>query len=535
MKQQLYIRAIAGFILLLLFSATSQAGPIRIAFYDTTIVGGTQFDYPIYVDSSLTGSEVTAYQMEFTFNTSIFTFVSVRSAGSMTSTWGDPDYNIISPGKIRIAGAGSAPLNGTGKLLILRFAAGVFTYNNSGYFTFQSTLLNQGSPSTNKRDGYVYVNPPPSITVSPNTWLMTKGETKQFSVSGCKTPYAWSSTHPSVASINSTGLLTALTSGVTKVVCIDSAGILDTSGTVEVRSIAISIHDTSRYQGQWLDLPIYSTNATGLGIISGQFSISYNENLWIPDSFITTGTILSGWTLGPLSFGSNKINISFISSLPLSGSGILMFIRMKASSTTYGSAQFDFVQPFFNELIPANSSGAYVNVSQLIPINVTPGGAQTLLAGDSIQFSASGGTSPYAWTVSETSRASISSLGWLKAKQSGVVTAMVHDAIGAVGNSDAINMYDFKLSVPDTSLIPKDTVDIPLFVTPNMIGFSSLQFKHIALGIQFIHMPLTLTRGAHKASQKIPIWLDREMTKDLLVFSNSLGCSEGAEGQHFST
>lgn len=92
---------------LLLFGAESKAGPIRLAFRDTTLVGGTTFDYAIYVDSSLTGLNVSSYQLEFTFNSSYFTFVSATAVGTMTETWGLLDANEISAGRIRVAGSGS--------------------------------------------------------------------------------------------------------------------------------------------------------------------------------------------------------------------------------------------------------------------------------------------------------------------------------------------------------------------------------------------------------------------------------------------
>lgn len=481
MKHQLYIRAFAGLIVLMLFSATAHAGPTRVGFHDTTIVGGTQIDYPVYVDSVVTGLGISAYQIEFTFNNSLFTFIEARSESTMTATW-QTESNIISPGRLRVVGAGVNSLAGKGKLVILRFTVGIPAFSTYGYFTIDTTskrtIFNQGIPPLIKDDGYVYVNPPPAITVNPNTWLMTKGETKQFTVSGGKAPYTWSSTNPSVASINdSTGLLTALSAGMIKVICVDSSGYADTSGTVEVRALALDVRDTSRYQGQTLNLPIYATDVTGLGIISGQFVLSYNANLWTPDSFITTGTMLNGWNVEIGKPVANQLNVVFSSSSPLSGSGVLLYIRMKATNATYGTSNINFINPFFNETILANFSAGNVTVTQLAPVNVTPGGSQNVVAGDSIQFSASGGTGPYTWTVSDTSRASISTTGWLKGKKSGIVVVTAEDAIGAKGNSGNINVFDFRLSVPDTSVIPLSTVDIPLFVTHNAVGFSSVQMK----------------------------------------------------------
>ncbi len=49
-----HIVAVAG--LLGILAASLMAGtPIRLSFRDTTIASGTKIDYPLYVDSSLSG------------------------------------------------------------------------------------------------------------------------------------------------------------------------------------------------------------------------------------------------------------------------------------------------------------------------------------------------------------------------------------------------------------------------------------------------------------------------------------------------
>ncbi|MFA6541183.1 MAG: cohesin domain-containing protein, partial [Bacteroidota bacterium] len=128
----------AGLLLLMLFTASAKAGPIGVTFHDSTVVGGTQFDYPIYLDSMVTGMNVISYQIEFTFNNSLFSFVSAQTNGTMSNGW-TMDVNTVSPGRIRVAAIGSA-LSGNGKLIVLQFSTNVFPYNNGAYFTFQSIL-----------------------------------------------------------------------------------------------------------------------------------------------------------------------------------------------------------------------------------------------------------------------------------------------------------------------------------------------------------------------------------------------------------
>jgi HYDIN/CFA65/VesB-like, Ig-like domain/Secretion system C-terminal sorting domain len=500
---KLYIRAVLGMILGT--SAYLYAGPPRIAFHDTTIVGGSQFDYAIYADSSLTGLNVSSYQIDFTFNTSLFTFDSASSIGTLTSGWGSPTVNLISPGRIRVAGAGGTDiLAGTGKLVVLRFAANVFTSNSSGSFSFASVLLNEGVPpdSATTRNGTVTVQAPPAINVSPNTLVMTKGDFQQFNVSGGKSPYKWSSINPSIAPIDSaTGRLTAQQIGFTKVICKDSSGYVDTTGTVEVRGMMLSLRDTSRYQGEFLDLPIYTTNLSGLGIVSGQLTISYNQNYWTPLQIITAGTLLQSATLDTFSTSSNQINVSFASSGTLSGSGVLLYLRMKASSVNYGGVSFSFNNILFNESLLSNSHSGTITVQQLTALTVNPSGNQSLVAGDSLLFSvSSGGHPPYVWSVKDPTLASISSSGWLKAIKGGIDTVFVTDSIGATGHSGTISLYDFHLSVPDTSVIVKDTFDMPLFVSSNQPGFISAQMKITYSTNSYVHLVDVVSNGTLTSS-----------------------------------
>lgn len=477
MKRKFTIHLLVGWSLLMLLAASGQAGPIKLVFHDTTITGGKQFDYPVYVDTSLSASNITAYEIEFTYRTSVLTFVGVVSDSTLTSSWGAPAFNQIAPGRIRVASGGTTALIGQGKLVILRFVGAAFQYWQNANVNFERSLLNEGTPSTAQRNGWIQVSPAPFITINPDNWRMTKGETKQFTVSGGKAPYVWSSTNPAVASITSGGMATASQPGFARVVCVDSNGTVDTSGPGEVRALMLSIRDTSGIQGQYLDLPVTTSSVTGLGIVSAQFSLTYDQNYWTPEQVLTAGTLLQS---APTDYAlsANKITITFASSAPLTGSGTLLRIRMKASMVRYGSIFFDFVDaPLFNESLPANYNGAYVAVNPLVPLTVSPGEDKTILAGDSLQFTSSGGTLPYTWTTSDTAHASISSAGWLKGKASGDVIAKVQDAIGATGQSGTISVYDFRLSIPDTSFLPASTIDVPVYVTPNAKGFESFAMR----------------------------------------------------------
>lgn len=476
MKQTKLFRAVATAGLLMILAASMSAGtPIRLSFRDTTIVGGNPLLYPLSVDSSLTGYSVSAFEIQFSYNTTGFSFVGATFNGCIDSAWGTPMVNEISPGIVKISSAGSVDLIGKGKLVVLQFTTKILSYDSYFSFTIQSSVLNQGIPTSNNyKNGSVLLKKPPTITISPDTWLATKGETKQFLVSGGKDPYTWGSTVPSVAVINASGLLTTIGAGSTRIFVTDSAGIVDTTNLVEVRPFRLSFRDTSRYQGQTLDLPIYSTDLSGLGISAGQFKITYDETKWTVDSILQTGTLLGPLAPATFNVSQGSVSVSFTGS-PLSGPGVLLYLRLKASSLNYGGSTFAFQNVVFNEYLFANVGTGYITVQSLPTISVNPNYQQNLVVGDSLQFIATGGTNPYTWTVSNPLIASVSSSGMLKAQKNGTVVVKAQDLVGSIGTSGNVVLYDFKFSVPDTSLIATSFVEVPIYITPNVPGFSSFE------------------------------------------------------------
>jgi len=469
-------------ILMLGLHAAAEAGPTRLAFRNMTVVGGTSFLVPVYVDSSLTGFNVLSYQLEINFNSTYLTFDSVVTAGSMTASWAFAEGNVPSPGKLVVAGSGATALSDTGRLVFLSFTANIPSSDVGTAISFNVavTLLNEGEIPLSFSSATITVQRPPFITVSPNTALLTRGETKQFTVSGGTGPYAWTTTDPAKATIDAAGLLTAVNPGFVQVVATDALAVKDTSGLVEIRGMKLSVTNAGVYQGQELDLQIQTTDLTGLGITSGQFTITFNQNLWTATDVIVTGTILAAAS-PEFAASPGKITVSFAGTSVLSGSGTLIIVRLLATTSTYGSSTIAFQNVVFNEDLLANTVSGAATVNQLATINVTPGGVQQLVKGDSLQFNASGGTPPYTWGVSDSSLATISPGGILKVLRGGSVHVTVNDFNGAAGTSGTINLYDFRLTVPNYSqlvLTASDTtVEFPLVVTSNDTGFFSFQFR----------------------------------------------------------
>lgn len=494
--------------LILGMHATAEAGPVRLAFRSATVVGGTTFLVPVHVDSSLTGLNVISYQLDISFNSTYLEFDTVITTGTMTESWAYTEGNVTSAGRLLVAGSGAAALNDTGRLVYLRFKAKIPVSNVGTSISFysQTTLLNEGGIPLSLASATITVNVPPFITVSPNTALLTRGDTQQFTVSGATGPMTWSTTDPGKATITSSGLLTAVNPGFVRVVGIDSVGIADTTGLIEIRGMKLSVRDTSVYQNQFLDLPILATDVTGLGITSGQFTITFNQNLWTATEVIVSGTILAAAS-PEFASAPGSVSVSFAGVSAISGSGTLIILRLKATGATYGLSSIGFQNLVFNEDLAANTVTGYATVQQLATINVSPGGTQQLVKGDSLQFNASGGSAPYTWAVSDSSKATVSASGVLKVLRGGTVTVTAKDSNGAIGASGTVSLYDFRLTVPSYSQLvvtaPDTTVEIPLLVTANDTGFYAFQFR-ITYGTgYYLRLDSVITEGTLAAGWNV--------------------------------
>jgi hypothetical protein len=458
------------FIILLLLMGwigiTATAQPVQLRIADLTGTAGTLRDVPVHIDNSVTGMNILSCQFQISFNSSIMSFVSVEIAGTMIQPWGTPSANVSPAGNLNIAGAGTSALTGSGTLFIIRFqciAAGYSALNFNGGAT--NNYFNEGLPLSVYDNGSLNISPAPFITVSPNSALLSVGETQQFTVSGGTPPYTWSVTNPAVATISTSGLLTATSAGFTKVSVQDNTGIIDQTDTdIEIRALKLTLPAISALQGTIVEIPVTTTSLTGLGIIGGNIRITFNQNIISPVGYNVTGTLLSGYSdiqLNPAVPG--QLNLAFAGTTALTGTGVLIYLRFSVSTVNTGSSTLAFTEAIFNETIPAKTVNGTFNTINFPVITVTPNTA-ILVAGDQQQFNASGGTAPYTWNTSDNSVAIINNAGMLTALKSGIIQVTATDNLGASGSSGNITIYDTWVTIPNVNAVLTSTYDIPVMM-----------------------------------------------------------------------
>jgi hypothetical protein len=443
------------------FIVQAQTIQMRIPTLVATV--GDAVSIPVYVDNSVTGLNVVSYQLVISYNSSLLSLTSISVAGTMSQAWGVPVY-YTTPGYLNIAQAGATPLTGSGVLLYLNFTCiGTGGSSLTFYGGIANNYFNEGTPVMAFTNGYITINAPPAIAVSPNSALLAVGETQQFTVSGGTAPYTWSVSNPSVAGISTSGLLTANAVGFTKVQAQDNGGIIDeTNDFVEIRAMKLTLPNVSEWQGGTIGIPVTTTSLTGYNIISGEIKFTFNQNILTPIGYQVTGTLLQSYSNIVLNTSvPGQVSIAFAGSTALSGTGELIRIVFNISAVNTGNTTLSFSSAIFNESLLAKTVNGYFTMITFGTINISPN-TYTIVAGETKQFAASGGVPPYTWSSSDATVGSVNSSGLLTAHKSGIIQLMATDNVGASGTSGNITVYDTRVTLPGVNATLGSTYDMPV-------------------------------------------------------------------------
>jgi uncharacterized protein YjdB len=452
-------------LMALLLPVWLSAQTIQMSIPDTTGVRGVTILIPIRIDNSITGSDVTSYQLSIQFSDYVLAVDSAVLAETMTQTAGMSLYfSKPQSNTVTIAAAGSTPLQGVGVLIYLRFKIVHSGYTAISFTDASHNLLNEGTPAALLVNGSISASEPPTIWVYPNNEVLSVGERLQFSVNGATDPLHWSVTDTSVASIDSMGLLTASNRGTTRVVATDGKGIIDTTdGIIEVRALKLVVPDTVTVVGRLLDIPIYCSSLSGLGIVAGEITLAFDGDIITPLALIKTGTLLQTYPdPGINTTIKGRVNIAFAGDTPLSGSGILCYVRFNVT-VNGGRTDLDFSGALFNEIIPAKVDNGSVTSQTLTTLDILPRTAE-LIVGDTLRFTINNGTAPYTWTVTDPTIATIDANGLLTALKSGSIHVTVHDALGFTGTTDELHIFNVITTIDKVFAPQGALVDVPIII-----------------------------------------------------------------------
>ena len=119
---------------------------------------------------------------------------------------------------------------------------------------------------------------------------------------------------------------------------------------LEIRGYRLSVPDTTSSYNSYINIPVRVSSLTGLGVLSGTFNMSYNQAALSDIQIVTANSILA--SLSPPTINLNTpgvIQLSFASTIALSGSGVLFYIRCKLSNHLGSYSSLYFQTALLNE------------------------------------------------------------------------------------------------------------------------------------------------------------------------------------------
>ncbi len=460
------LRTVPAVLLIMLLASASRGQTVQVSIPDTTAKKGDTLLIPIRVPSLTESDGVFSGEFNLKFDTGVIDIFDIQTAGTISASIGSILYNNTTR---TLAFASTTEITGSGTFVNLKTRVLTSPTRDTTTIWFPDTAFNEGSPKIALDPGLFRIL---KITVSPKSPPSTVfvGDSLQFSVSGDQVlPLTWTSSDTTVGTVNATGKFKAVGSGQVKIHVEDSQGLKDSTSLfgvfpVQARDLTVSLHDTSYTQTLHFNLPIYISDVSDLNILSGEFVLNFSSTRLQAVDVVTTGSMSAGW-FPAFSISSGRIDVALAGSQPLSGSGILVYVRLRVLATASGESTMSLSDVLFNENLNANTVNAQFTPLTAPTVVVSPGTA-LLARGDTLQFTVtSGGTPPYQWSTAHPTIASIHpSTGLLTALARGTTTVNVVDSFGFVGTSGSIVVNDVEVSLPDTAVWPLDSIDVPIYV-----------------------------------------------------------------------
>ncbi len=458
---------------------SAQIDTVHLRLPDGLDKRGNISAYPIFLDDSLvTADSILSGEFTVAHNGTVIDILGIDTVGTVLGGKQTVLYNAVTK---KIAFAHATPITGKGVLIYLtiQIKSGA---SGTSVVTLTGAMFNEGDPITAVDAGSIR---PKDIFINPKNPPQNKvvGDTTFFSVNGdVMFPVSWSVSDTAVAKITATGAVIGKKVGQVNVMVVDAQGLSDQSTLLPINApglgnLTVTVRDTSIMQNLTFDLPIYVSNVTSLGILSAQWKLNFNANTLVPKAVIQAGTIAQGWGPPVVNMTSNSITVAMAGTDTITGQGVLAYVRFQVKRFANQSSNLDLQNVMFNETIFANVDNGFFSPIPGPTIIINPN-VPVLTKGDTLTFSASGGTAPYKWYSSAPASASVDSLtGKVTALSRGTVDLSAIDAQGFDGHF-SLTVNDFLATLPDTIIRVGDSVDVPITVTNvNGLGILSKQIK----------------------------------------------------------
>ncbi len=244
------------------------------------------------------------------------------------------------------------------------------------------------------------------------------------------------------------------------------------------RAVLLDVGDAAGTVGDTVLVAVTTPDLTGLGVYSYELTITWSSTYATALDASVTGTLTSPWGGVTTHPTAGRVDIAAAGVSPLSGSGTLVYLRFVLGPSS-GNANLTFASSLFNEGSPATTrTNGSLSITALPVVTISPNTGE-ILVGETLAFSASGGSPPYTYQSSDNGVATFGGTSMLTGVSPGSVTAMATDNNGISDITNGIiNVRALRLTVGTAGGAPLDTVLVPVSITnPAPYGIRSAEFE----------------------------------------------------------
>ncbi len=281
---------------------TGSGGAITIYSFrmypgSASAVAGENLILPIELENPQ-GFSFSSFEFELNLGNARLELNDVIVTGSLCESWASYYGGPFNDGYIIqvVAAADEAEaITGEGTLIFLELtstagnALNTSPYFNSVYLDEEYAILTLA--------GSIHLDATNSFYVTPNTGLVKRGATLQFSVVGTPNgPVTWSTLNPAVGTIDGSGLFLGVAGGTTQVAAVDPLFVGDTTGDIDVYDVDSGFGDVFGVAGEEVLVPVLTDPLDGDAVLSWELEATFDPDLLDFIGFETSGTICETWS-----------------------------------------------------------------------------------------------------------------------------------------------------------------------------------------------------------------------------------------------
>lgn len=262
---------------------------------------------------------------------------------------------------------------------------------------------------------------------------------------------------------------------------------------LDAQNISFNLSGATVVKGSELIVEVSTAeDLSALDILSYQLTFRFDPNILSFVGVEKEGTLIQSWANPAVNAQtSGLIQLAGANATEIAGAGVLLKLKFNAIAVGGLYVYLDTNLPnYFNEGQPtATGNNAFISVSNPPQLEFSPENG-TLLIGESLNLTASNGTSPYQYSVGNPTVASIDANGKLTGLATGTTRVKATDA-NLVNDSTTgyFRVYSLRLSIKDTTSLPTKTKRVPVRLE-NLDGTEILsgQFQIDVYSTSFSHV-----------------------------------------------